>query len=78
MTSIFTEDLTETGTRPDDKPCDLIQCSRQPEKAMAIIAHIVHNKKILQGLEERCHIYRAMSLAEGVRPGSNKTGFSLS
>lgn len=78
MTSIFTEDLTETGTGPGDKPCDLIQSSRQPEKAMATIAHIVHNKKILQGLEGRCHIYRAMSLAEGVRPGSNKTGFSLS
>lgn len=78
MTSIFTEDLTETGTGLGDKPCDLIQCSRQPDKAMTTIAHIVHNKKILQGLGGRCHIYRAMSLAEGVRPGSNKTGFSLS
>lgn len=78
MSGIFTEDPTETGTGLSDKPCDLIQSSSQPEKAMATIAHIVHNKKILQGLEERCHLYRAMSLAEGVHSGSNKTGFSLS
>lgn len=78
MTSIFTEDLTETGTGLNDKQCEPMQSSRQPDEAMATIAHIVQNKKILQGLEGRCHIYRAMSLAEGVHPGSNKTGFSLS
>lgn len=78
MNSIFTEDLTETGTGLSNKQCDLMQSSRHPDKAMATIAHIVQNKKILQGLEGRCHIYRGMFLAEGIHPGSNKTGFSLS